>query len=115
MKPGSQFETYLLSQEPIELPRRIRLGKWMSQASVKVEQVAIKKSYHTKSTHLLNLADLVELPNTFGSLYNILPTRLLKMASWQESLAGYKLTLPKEEKNESLFLPESVFIWRVQR
>ncbi|MEM7712116.1 MAG: type I-D CRISPR-associated protein Cas5/Csc1 [Cyanobacteria bacterium P01_A01_bin.68] len=42
--PESQFEFFILSQKDIELksklPKWIRLGKWMSKAEVKIQQVA---------------------------------------------------------------------------
>lgn len=34
--PGSTFEFFVLSQEPVTLPRWIRLGKWMSKAEVTI-------------------------------------------------------------------------------
>lgn len=33
---GSRFECYILSPHPLELPRWVRLGKWMSKAAVRV-------------------------------------------------------------------------------
>ena len=37
LAPESEFEFFVLSEEPIRLPRWIRLGKWMSKAEVVVE------------------------------------------------------------------------------
>jgi CRISPR-associated protein Csc1 len=37
--PESEFEFFVLSAEPIRLPRWIRLGKWMSKAEVVVEVI----------------------------------------------------------------------------
>lgn len=39
LAPESVFEFYVLSREPIILPRWIRLGKWMSKAQVKIREV----------------------------------------------------------------------------
>jgi CRISPR-associated protein Csc1 len=39
LAPESTFEAYLLSSESIALPIWIRLGKWMSKAAVKIEEV----------------------------------------------------------------------------
>lgn len=36
--PESKFEFYALSDQPLRLPRWIRLGKWMSKAEIKVLQ-----------------------------------------------------------------------------
>jgi CRISPR-associated protein Csc1 len=37
--PESTFEFYVLTKEPISLPRWIRLGKWMSKALVEVKEI----------------------------------------------------------------------------
>src|SRR5260370_38880080 len=39
LAPESVFEFYVLSEEPITLPRWIRLGKWMSKAQVNVMEI----------------------------------------------------------------------------
>ncbi len=39
LAPESVFEFYVLSEEPITLPRWIRLGKWMSKAQVNVKEI----------------------------------------------------------------------------
>ena len=39
LAPESVFEFYVLSEEPISLPRWIRLGKWMSKAQVDVKEI----------------------------------------------------------------------------
>lgn len=41
--PESQFECFILSQQPLELPRWIRLGKWASKAEVCLEELAKPK------------------------------------------------------------------------
>ncbi len=37
--PESQFECFILSDKPLKLPQWIRLGKWMSKAEVRVEEL----------------------------------------------------------------------------
>ena len=37
--PESQFEFFVISQQPLSFPRWIRLGKWMSKAEVKVKKL----------------------------------------------------------------------------
>lgn len=37
--PESQFEFFVISKQPLTFPRWIRLGKWMSKAEVKVEEI----------------------------------------------------------------------------
>ncbi|EFO81886.1 hypothetical protein OSCT_0283 [Oscillochloris trichoides DG-6] len=42
--PESTFSCYVLSAEPLKLPRWIRLGKWHSKAMVEVAEVALKEA-----------------------------------------------------------------------
>ncbi len=37
--PGSKFECLIISQNPLKLPRWIRLGKWMSKAAVTIDNL----------------------------------------------------------------------------
>ncbi len=37
--PESQFEFYVISQKQLKLPKWIRLGKWMSKAELKIQEV----------------------------------------------------------------------------
>lgn len=41
--PGSTFEFFVLSEEPVTLPRWIRLGKWMSKAEVAILSAQFSK------------------------------------------------------------------------
>lgn len=41
--PESIFECFILSQNPLNLPKWIRLGKWMSKAAVKVTELTQSK------------------------------------------------------------------------
>jgi CRISPR-associated protein Csc1 len=40
---GSRFECYVLSEQPLDLPRWIRLGKWHSKALVESTQVELQE------------------------------------------------------------------------
>lgn len=37
--PESQFECFIISRQPIQLPKWIRLGKWMSKAEVQLDEL----------------------------------------------------------------------------
>ena len=37
--PESQFECFIISEQPLSLPKWIRLGKWMSKAEVRIEEL----------------------------------------------------------------------------
>jgi CRISPR-associated protein Csc1 len=41
--PESQFEFFVISQKPLTFPRWIRLGKWMSKAEVRVDDLGQPK------------------------------------------------------------------------
>lgn len=43
--PESQFECFLMAQQPLTLPRWIRLGKWMSKAKVEIHPLT-KLKHH---------------------------------------------------------------------
>ena len=38
--PESQFECFIISEKPLSLPKWTRLGKWMSKAEVKLEELS---------------------------------------------------------------------------
>lgn len=38
--PESQFEFYVISQKQLRLPKWIRLGKWMSKAELKIQEIS---------------------------------------------------------------------------
>jgi len=38
--PESQFECFILSEQPLTLPRWIRLGKWASKAEIRIEELS---------------------------------------------------------------------------
>lgn len=45
LAPESTFQCYVLSAEPLALPRWVRLGKWHSKALVEVEEVAVQQRH----------------------------------------------------------------------
>lgn len=61
LAPESCFECYLLSTEPISIPRWIRLGKWRSKVEVQFSEqknIRIKEGIFTYS-HSLNPLDVM--------------------------------------------------------
>jgi CRISPR-associated protein Csc1 len=104
IRPGSRFETYALSQKPLAFPRRIRLGKWMSQARLDVEEMVLEHGKGKRCTAMINVQDLPKIPTFFTSMYNVLPTRLILGAEWEEEVEGYRVG--------KVFLPEAAFWWR---
>ncbi|SEN14971.1 type I-D CRISPR-associated protein Cas5/Csc1 [Lihuaxuella thermophila] len=111
IRPGSVFETFVLTQEPVLLPSRIRLGKWMSQATLKVEEVSLTKAKRRHCPHMVNIRDLSRLPYYFSAMYNVLPTRLIQGAEWEEDIDGYQVYDLAGDRKETIFLPEAAF-WR---
>lgn len=104
IRPGSTFETYALGHHSLSFPKRIRLGKWMSQARLEIEEIVPKRGKGKYSSVMLNVQDLAEIPTYFTSMYNILPTRIVQSAEWDQDVEGYWL--------DNLFLPEAAFWWR---
>ena len=41
--PESVFECFIISHHPLQLPKWIRLGKWMSKAEVKLTELSVSK------------------------------------------------------------------------
>ena len=41
--PESVFECFIISHHPLQLPKWIRLGKWMSKAEVKLTELSLSK------------------------------------------------------------------------
>lgn len=103
IRPGARFETYSLSHKSLSFPTWIRLGKWMSQARLEVEEITPEPGKGKQSPVMLNVQDLPKTPDYFTSMYNVLPTRLVKEAEWKEETEGYRIG--------EIFLPEAAF-WR---
>lgn len=64
LAPESEFEFFLLSERPVQLPRWIRLGKWMAKARVEVmrQGIAQAKQGAFRAPGALNPLDLPLLP-----------------------------------------------------
>ncbi|MEO1387152.1 MAG: type I-D CRISPR-associated protein Cas5/Csc1 [Cyanobacteria bacterium J06634_6] len=45
----SEFEFFVISDKPIDLPKWVRIGKWASKAELKVKELKEIKSYEEKS------------------------------------------------------------------
>lgn len=60
--PDSQFEFFVISQRPLNLPRWVRLGKWLSKAELLVTQQADVAITHSQGEYsagcLLNPLDV---------------------------------------------------------
>jgi len=48
--PESQFECFILAQQPLSLPRWVRLGKWASKAEVTTEELPKPKQFEGEFT-----------------------------------------------------------------
>jgi CRISPR-associated protein Csc1 len=61
LAPESTFESFLISNELLKLPIWIRLGKWMSKAEVKIEELTEFKTIDTDfiCVHPLNPLDVM--------------------------------------------------------
>lgn len=73
VSPESEFEFFVIHQEPVTLPRWIRLGKWASKALLEPEKsvaVEIKKDIFTSACplnpldvpHEITIYDLISMP-----------------------------------------------------
>ena len=45
--PESEFECFIISEKPLTLPKWVRLGKWMSKAEVKLEELPKPKQHQS--------------------------------------------------------------------
>ena len=80
---GNHAVGYVLSRDPLILPRYVRLGKFMSKARVSVEEVATEGVEREGAVipFLLNPADLPpEMPLTTFDLISVPPTPLVRNA-----------------------------------
>jgi len=78
---GNQAVGYVLSREPVTVPRYVRLGKFMSKARVAVEKVPVEEVEREGVIipFLLNPADLPpEMPLAVFDLISVPPTPLVK-------------------------------------
>ncbi|OCL26484.1 type I-D CRISPR-associated protein Cas5/Csc1 [Orenia metallireducens] len=101
--PGSRFEFYILSEEELEIPRYIRLGKFMGKAKLTIEEAesVMKKKGKFTAYHLLNWEDLKDRPEVFDILPQTLPTQLIENAHylegryWEAKFGKDKILLPE--------------------
>ncbi len=81
--PGSTFEFFVLSQEPVPFPRWVRLGKWISKAEVTIVSAQIGKAYSVDRPFIaacpLNPLDIPFQATTFD-LIAIPPVSLINNA-----------------------------------
>ena len=80
---GNRAVGYILSREPLTVPRYVRLGKFMSKARVAVEEVPVEEVEREGVTipFLLNPADLPpEMGPTVFDLISVPPTPLVRNA-----------------------------------
>jgi CRISPR-associated protein Csc1 len=80
---GNRAMGYVLSREPITVPRYVRLGKFMSKARVTVEEAPMEEVEREEVTvpFLLNPADLPpEMSPTVFDLISVPPTPLVRNA-----------------------------------
>jgi CRISPR-associated protein Csc1 len=92
LAPGSEFEFFVISREPVHLPRWIRLGKWHSKAEVVAELLGEptgKEGPYTAST-VLNPLDVPDRLLVFD-LISMPPVSLVLNAH----LEGRHYVLPK--------------------
>jgi CRISPR-associated protein Csc1 len=60
--PESQFEFFIISEQKLELPRWIRIGKWASKAELKIQELPKPKLNSSKEftcSHPLNPLDVM--------------------------------------------------------
>lgn len=107
LAPGSVFEFFVLSREPVTLPRWVRLGKWMSKAEVQViwQGKATEKRGAFITNHPLNPLDVPGQLIAFD-LISMPPVSLVMNARIQGSYyeadgvtlpAGMQYTFPEGE------------------
>jgi CRISPR-associated protein Csc1 len=98
---GSTFRFFVLADQPVAIPRWIRLGKWMSKARVYAEEESEPRSGEGEyvSASALNPLDLEADPIVYD-LICIPPVSLLDHARlrgpfWEFGPPGRRLRLPR--------------------
>ncbi|MGL5807344.1 MAG: type I-D CRISPR-associated protein Cas5/Csc1 [Xenococcaceae cyanobacterium] len=79
--PESQFECFVISDRPLNLPKWIRLGKWMSKAEVKIESLQFKLNRENNfiCSHPLNPLDVMFANQVFSyDTINMPPVSLIR-------------------------------------
>lgn len=80
---GNRAVGYVLSRDPLAIPRYIRLGKFMSKARIEVTEMPYEviKRENRSIPFLLNPADLLpDMPPTVFDLISVPPTPLVRNA-----------------------------------
>jgi CRISPR-associated protein Csc1 len=80
---GNRATGYVFSQEPVIVPRYVRLGKFMSKARVAVEEIRVEETERQEAVipFLLNPADLPpEMSLSVFDLISVPPTPLVRNA-----------------------------------
>ena len=96
---GARFVAYALCRNSAQLPRWIRLGKWMSKAAVAAQEITyVEKEGNYVSQHVLNPLDLTDMPSLFD-LINMPPVSLIENAH----LSGPYYLI--EERGQDVCLP----------
>lgn len=84
--PESVFEFFLLSRTPLKLPRWIRLGKWMSKAELRKEELSNPQKREGKFTflHPLNPLDVMFTHQVISyDVVNMPPVSLIRNVQMQ--------------------------------
>jgi CRISPR-associated protein Csc1 len=111
-RPGSRFRFYVISAAPVELPRYLRLGKFMAKARLAITQITnpVYKAQAPTEPHegentverpLLNWDDLAPTarPMVYDILVSALPTRLVDNPIFDAADGSYlAATFPDERR-----------------
>ncbi|BAZ50211.1 hypothetical protein NIES4103_28250 [Nostoc sp. NIES-4103] len=105
LAPESQFEFFIISQKQIQLPKWIRLGKWMSKAEVtiqKVTKIELKTGDFT-FPYPLNPLDVMFTHQVVSyDVVNMPPVSLIQNVSIRQ---GQYYEFDNPNKTEKLRLP----------
>ncbi len=104
LAPESRFEFFVLSESEIQLPRWIRLGKWMAKARVQVVRrgKAQEKQGTFVVTGALNPLDLALVPNTCN-IISMAPVSLITNVYCTGSY--YELVPEEQQRGPGVCLP----------
>ena len=103
LAPESEFEFFIVGKLPKRVPKWIRLGLWMSKASIEIKecQDSIIKRGRFVCSHLLNPLDLTISPQLYD-LISMPPVSLLQNAN----LTGEYLKF--QTRQETVCLPATM-------
>jgi CRISPR-associated protein Csc1 len=98
INPESQYEAFVFSSEKLQLPKWIRLGKWMSKGHVTTREVALSEGEKEFTTlHPLNGLDL-PFSSYLYDLINMPPVSLIDNARFTGKY--YSLRLSDKDTRE---------------